>query len=188
MSLKGKYLYKSIITALCVMMLFAACDSKTNNSQLLEFEGKYPDESAENMTITVSDSGQTAFIVNAPMLNRYDSPDTTYTDCPKGIMITSFNDYGRKQAIVTADYACQINNNLFKATGNVVIYDIINGDSVITDEVIWDQRKRSIYSTKQVKQVKRDGSVNYGDGFDADERFTRYTIIHPHGEMVGYDF
>jgi hypothetical protein len=30
--------------------------------------------------------------------------------------------------------------------------------------------------------------VNYGDGFDADERFTRYTIIHPHGEMVGYDF
>ena len=28
----------------------------------------------------------------------------------------------------------------------------------------------------------------YGDGFNADERFTRYTIIHPHGEMVGYDF
>ena len=22
---------------------------------------------------------------------------------------------------------------------------------------------------------------------DADERFTRYTIIHPHGEMAGYD-
>ena len=188
MSFNPKHLYISIITATFVMMLFAGCKSKEGHAQLLEFEGRFPDESAENMTITVSDSGQTAFIVNAPMLNRYDTPDTTYTDCPKGIMITSFNDYGRKQAIVTADYACQINNNLFKATGNVVIYDIINGDSVITDEVIWDQRKRSIYSTKQVKQVKRDGSVNYGDGFDADERFTRYTIIHPHGEMVGYDF
>jgi hypothetical protein len=54
--------------------------------------------------------------------------------------------------------------------------------------VIWDQRRRSIYSTQPVRQVKRDGSVNYGDGFDADERFTRYTIIHPHGEMAGYDF
>ena len=170
------------------MMLFAGCHSQSRDAQLLEYEGKYPDESAENMTITVSDSGQTAFIVNAPMLNRYNNPDTTITDCPKGITITSFNDYGRKQAVITADYACQINNNLFKATGNVVIYDIINGDSVITEEVIWDQRKRSIYSTKQVKQVKRDGSVNYGDGFDADERFTKYTIIHPHGEMVGYDF
>ena len=170
------------------MMLFAACDSKSQNAQLLEFEGKYPDESAENITITVSDSGQTAFIVTTPMLNRYDNPDTSYLDCPKGITIVSFNDFGRKQAIVTANYACQINNNLFKATGNVVIYDIVNGDSVITEEVIWDQRRRSIYSTKQVKQVKRDGSVNYGDGFDADERFTKYTIIHPHGEMVGYDF
>ena len=169
------------------MMLFAACNTKGSKTQVLEFEGKYPDESAENITITVSDSGQTAFIVNTPMLNRY-TGDTTYTDCPKGIVITSFNDFGRKQAVITANYACQINNNLYKATDNVIIYDIINGDSVLTDEVIWDQRKRIIYSTKQVKQVKRDGSVNYGDGFDADERFTKYTIIHPHGEMVGYDF
>ena len=170
------------------MMLFAACHSKSPNAQLLEFEGKYPDESAENITITVSDSGQTAFIVNTPMLNRYESPDTTYLDGPKGITIVSFNDFGRRQAIVTADYACQINNNLYKATHNVVIYDYGSGDSVITDEVIWDQRMRSIYSTKSVKQVKRDGSINYGDGFNADERFTKYTIIHPHGEMVGYDF
>lgn len=170
------------------MMLFAACDSKSKNAQLLEFEGKYPDESAENMTITVSDSGQTAFIVTTPMLNRYDNPDTSYLDCPKGITVVSFNDFGQKQAIVTANYACQINNNLYKATDNVVIYDYSSGDSVITDEVIWDQRKHTIYSTKTVKQVKRDGSVNYGDGFDADERFTKYTIIHPHGEMAGYDF
>ncbi|MCR4827185.1 MAG: LPS export ABC transporter periplasmic protein LptC [Bacteroidales bacterium] len=170
------------------MMLFAACKSKNNNSQLLEYDGKFPDESAENMTITVSDSGTTIFIVSTPILNRYNSSDTAFVDCPEGITITSFNDYGHKQAVITAGYACQINNNLFKATDNVVIYDLSNGDSVITDEVIWDQRQRSIYSTKSVKQVKSDGSINYGDGFNADERFTRYTIIHPHGEMVGYDF
>ena len=170
------------------MMLFAACKSSGNKAQLLEYQGKFPDESAENMVITVSDSGRINFIVNAPILNRYSSSDTSYLDCPEGINITSFNDYGQKQAIITANYACQINNNLFKATDSVIIYDLISGDSVITNEVIWDQRQRSIYSTKPVKQVKRDGSVNYGDGFNADERFTRYTIIHPHGEMTGYDF
>lgn len=170
------------------MMLFAACKPKDRDSQLLEYNGRFPDESAKNMIITVSDSGRTIFIVNTPILNRYNSTDTAFVDCPEGILITSFNDYGHKQAIITAGYACQVNNNLFKATDNVIIYDISNGDSVITDEVIWDQRQRSIYSTKSVKQIKRDGSINYGDGFDADERFTRYTIIHPHGEMVGYDF
>jgi len=187
MSFRLKYVIKSIIIASCIMMLFAACKSSGNKTELLEYEGKYPDESAENMTITVSDSGRTSFIVNTPMLNRYNG-DTSYVDCPKGITIISFNDFGRKQAIITASYACQINNNLFKATDNVVIHDLESGDSVITDEVIWDQRRRIIYSTKSVKQIKGDGSVNYGDGFDADERFTRYTIIHPHGEMVGYDF
>lgn len=170
------------------MMLFAACQSSGSKTQLLEYEGKYPDESAKNMVITVSDSGRTNFIVNTPILNRYNSGDTSYMDCPEGITIISFNDFGRKQAIISAKYACQINNNLFKATDSVIIYDLISGDSVITDEVIWDQRRRTIYSTKPVRQVKHDGSVNYGDGFDADERFTRYTIIHPHGEMVGYDF
>ena len=188
MLLRIKYLYKSIIIASCIMMLFAACKSKKNNTQLLEYNGKYPDESAENMTITVSDSGRTLFIVSTPVLNRYNDSDSAYMDCPEGITITSFNDFGHKQAYITANYACQINNNLFKATDNVIIYDISTGDSVITDEVVWDQRMRRIFSTKAVKQVKRDGSINYGDGFNADERFTRYTIIHPHGEMVGYDF
>ena len=187
MPFNAKYLNKSIIIASCIMMLFAACKPKDSHSQLLEYEGKFPDESAENMTITVSDSGRTSFIVNTPMLNRYNE-DTSFVECPKGLLITSFNDYGRKQAVITADYACQIKNYLFKASGNVIIYDIVSGDSVMTEEVIWDQHQRSIYSTKAVKQVKSDGSVNYGDGFEADERFTKYTFIHPHGEMVGYDF
>ena len=103
------------------MMLFAACKSSGSKTQLLEYEGKFPDESAENMTITVSDSARTSFIVNTPMLNRYNGQDTSYVDCPKGITITSFDDYGRRQAIITAGYACQINNNLFKATDNVVM-------------------------------------------------------------------
>lgn len=188
MHLLNKYPIKSIITALGVMMLFCACNSKNNKAQLLEYEGKFPDESAENMTITVSDSGKTSFILFTPILNRYYAEDSTFADFPKGVLVTSFDDYGRKQAIITADYACQVNNNFYKATNNVVIYDVLNGDSILTDEVVWDQRKHTIFSTKLVKQVKRDGSVNYGDGFDADERFTKYTIIHPRGEMNGYDF
>lgn len=171
-----------------IMMLFVACGGNKGNAKLLEFEGRFPDESAENITITVSDSGRTNFILKTPMMNHYYGEDSTFADFPKGVMVTSFNDYGREQAVITANYACQVNNNLYRAINNVVIYDIMSGDSVITDEVIWDQRAHTIYSTKTVKQIKSDGSVNYGDGFNADERFTKYTIIHPHGEINSYDF
>ncbi len=180
-------LAKNIIMALCLMMFFVACNHKEKDSGLFEYKGKFPDESAENMELTVSDSGIVSFVVKAPMFNTYRT-DSTYTECPDGITAISYTDYGSQQAILTAKYACNINNAMYRASDNVVIVDIINGDTLETEEIIWDQRRRIIYSNVLVKQKKADGSVNYGDGFEADERFTRYTIIHPHGEMAGLDF
>lgn len=173
--------------ALCLMMFFVSCNRNRNQNILLEYNGKYPDESAKNMTITMSDGGKTSFILTTPIMNNY-TTDTLYMDCPKGVKIVSFNESGQQQAILTADYACAINNAMYKASHNVVIHDVISGDVLESEEIIWDQRSRTIYSNVLVKQTKSDGSVNYGDGFTADERFTKYTIIHPRGEMNNFNF
>ena len=162
------HLSKNIIMALCLMMFFVCCNHKDKNSGLLEYKGKFPD-------------------VKAPLFNTYRT-DSTYMDYPEGITAISFTENGQQQAILTAKYACNINNSTYKASNNVVIVDIIKGDTLETEEIIWDQHQRKIYSNVLVKQTKADGSVNYGDGFEADERFTKYTIFHPHGEMVGLDF
>ncbi len=169
------------------MMFFVSCNHKQNKSILLSYEGKYPDESAENMTLTISDSGIVSFIVKAPLFNTY-STDSNYMECPMGITVTSYTDYGEKQSVLTADYACNINNSMYKASKNVVICDLIKGDTLKTEEIIWDQKNKCIYSHTLVKQTKADGSVNYGDGFEADERFSKYTITHPRGELNGLDF
>lgn len=173
--------------ALCLMMFFVCCGRKDKNSGLLEYQGKFPDESAENVTLTVSDSGIVSFIVKAPIFNTYRT-DSTYVDYPEGITAISYTEHGQQQAILTANYACNINNSMYKASKNVVIVDMLKGDTLKTEEIIWDQRRRMIYSKVLVKQTKSDGSVNYGDGFEADERFTKYTIFHPRGEMAGLDF
>lgn len=44
------------------MMFFISCHHKSKESVLFEYEGKYPDESAENMVLTMSDSGVVSFI------------------------------------------------------------------------------------------------------------------------------
>ena len=169
------------------MMLFVSCDRHRNDNELYQYKGKYPDESAKNMTITMSDAGRISFILTAPIMNNY-STDTLYMDCPEGVKIVSYNESGQRQAILTADYASAVNNNMYKASQNVVIHDVISGDVLETQEIIWDQRSRTIYSNVLVKQTKADGSVNYGDGFTADERFTKYTIIHPRGQMNNIAF
>ncbi len=169
------------------MVFFVACHHRDKNGGMLEYDGKFPDESAENITLTVSDSGMVSFIVKAPIVNTYHT-DSTYTDYPRGVTAVSYNEYGRKQAVLTAEYASNVNNAKYRASKNVVIVDMIKGDTLETEEIIWDQRRRVIYSTVLVKQTKADGSVNYGEGFEADERFTKYTIFQPHGEMAGLDF
>lgn len=187
MSVTKTYIAKNIIMALCLMMFFVSCHKKDKETGLLEYKGKYPDEYAENIQLVVSDSGVVSFIVKAPIFNTYRT-DSLYTDYPEGITAISYNEYGQKQAMLTADYACNVNNTKYRASKNVVIIDLIKRDTLETEEIIWDQRRKTIYSNVLVKQKKADGSANYGDGFEADERFTRYTIIHPHGEMAGLDF
>jgi len=179
---------RNIIMTLCLMVFLVSCKDHKEEAQLFSYHGKYPDESAENITITMSDSGTVSFVVSTPILNSYSSDSIPYTDCPEGIKIVSYTEWGEKQAIITADYAAYENNSIYRASKNVVIRDVIKGDTLETDEIIWDQRTRTIYSNVLVKQKKADGSINYGDGFTADERFTKYTIIHPRGEMSGFDF
>lgn len=179
---------KNTIMTFCLMVFLISCNRHSDKVELFSYQGKYPDESAENITITMSDSGKISFMVTTPILNHYASGNDNYTDCPEGIKIVSFTEWGEKQAIITADYAAYENNSVYRASKNVVIHDVIKGDTLETDEIIWDQRTRTIYSNVLVKQKKADGSVNYGDGFTADERFTKYTIVHPRGEMNGFDF
>ncbi|MBQ4441229.1 MAG: LPS export ABC transporter periplasmic protein LptC [Bacteroidales bacterium] len=169
------------------MMFFIACHKENKSSVLYEYEGKFPDESAENMVLTMSDSGMVSFILETPLLNRYYG-DTNFADFPKGIKVVSYNEFGQRQAMLTADYAIEINNTQYKASKNVVIVDLVKGDTLKTEEIQWNQLSRTVRSDVLVKQIKADGSVNYGDGFTADDRFTKYTIIHPRGEMAGFDF
>lgn len=173
--------------ALGLMMFFIACSDKHKESVLFKYNGKYPDESAENMKLTMSDSGKLSFIIETPLMNRYYA-NPSYTDCPKGIKVTSFNEYGQKQALLSADYAIESNNSTYKASKNVIIIDVIKGDTLQTEEIVWNQATRTVSSNTLVKQSKADGSVNYGDGFTADDRFTKYTIIHPRGVMTGFEF
>lgn len=182
------HITKNIIGFLCLMMFFVACHHTQKDSILYEYKGRYPDESAENMHIVMSNNGKLNFIIETPLLNRYNSSSEKYADCPQGIKILSYNEAGEQQAILTAKYAKELNNTTYKASKDVVIIDLIKGDTLRTEEITWDKLTHTIFSNTLVKQTKTDGSVNYGDGFTADDLFTHYTILHPRGEISGFDF
>lgn len=169
------------------MVLFTSCSRHHETVVLKEYDGKYPDESASDLHIVFSDKGITSFEIYAKTMNKYFG-DTIYMDCPEGITIYSYDEYGNKQSVLTADYAISMENPSFmEASKNVVIKDLVKNEMIETEQIIWDKMQKKIYSVVMVKQTKADGSVNYGDGFESDERFTKYRVLNPRGEMIVND-
>lgn len=179
---------KNTIFFISVAVFFIACSSENlKKTGCLEYGGKFPDESASDIEIIFSDSGKISFILYAPLLNKYIT-ENAYMDCPEGITIISFDNYGNKQSILTADYAISEEKTLrMEANKNVVVTDLKKNETIKTEKIIWDKKHKRIYSEVEVRQIKADGTVNIGDGFDADERFTKYTIRNPRGEMIASD-
>ena len=71
-----------------------------------------------------------------------------------------------------------------EARHNVVLKNLKKNEIIETEQIIWDKNKRKIFSEKEVRYIKSDGSVSIGDGFDADERFSKYSVWNPRGEIV----
>ncbi len=179
-----KIVKNSIIIALALMVLFFSCGKKREPVVAKEYNGKFPDESATDIHIVFSDAGITSFELFAPTLNKY-LGDTVYMDCPNGITIYAYDEWGEKQSVLTADYA--ISSEVpprMEASKNVVIKDLKKNETIESEQIIWDQHKQIIYSVMLVKQTKADGTVNYGDGFEADEHFSKYRVFNPRGEMI----
>ena len=166
-------------------VFFISCGTQEfSKNQLLEYDGKFPDESANDVAITFSDSGRVSFEIFAPMLNKYGG-DFPYMDCPEGIQIVSYDSRGEKEAILTSEYAISEEmTQRMEARTHVVITNVKNGDTLKTEKIIWDKANKRIYSDVEVRQIRSDGTVNIGDGFDADERFTKYTVRNPRGEII----
>ena len=185
--LRTKHIVKSTLFLAFGVLFFSCGTQEFSKNQLLEYDGKFPDESANDVSITFSDSGRVSFEIFAPLLNKYNG-DFPYMDCPEGIQIVSYDSRGEKEAVLTSEYAISEEaTQRMEARTQVVITNVKNGDTLKTEKIIWDKANKRIYSDVEVRQIRSDGTVNIGDGFDADERFTKYTVRNPRGEIIADD-
>ena len=163
-------------------LFFYSCHSHSKIT-LLEYDGKFPDESARNIEILMSEGGQIIFTLYAPLMNKYYG-ENPYIDFPEGIIVSSYSN-GIKHSTLTANYAItEENTQHYEALGNVTIVDLIKEESILTEKIIWDKRNKRIFSDVEVTQIKANGAINKGDGFESDEKFTKYVIKNPHGEFI----
>jgi len=164
----------------------SSCSSHSKKITVLEYNGKFPDESAKNIEIITSENGVINFTLFAPLMNKYFG-DNPYFDFPEGITISSYSN-GEKHSTLSADYAIsEEHTQRYEAHGNVIIVDLLKKETILTEKIIWDKKNKRIFSDVEIIQIKADGTTNKGDGIEADEKFTKYTITRPYVEMLADD-
>jgi LPS export ABC transporter protein LptC len=157
-----------------MLCLSAGCKNDLDEAKLITSRANVNIETGKNVTIQYSDHGNTKIKAVAKTLTRF-NVEKPYLEFTDGIKITFYSEDKQVGTTMTAEYAQAVeNSNIMTARKNV---EVINakGEKLNTEEIIWDEQKKIIYSNAFVKITTKD-EIIWGNGMEANEDFSDYVI------------
>jgi LPS export ABC transporter protein LptC len=164
-----------IIPAILIFagMLFS-CKNDPKQVEELSRKDNQSSETAIDIEILYSSSGNIRMKLNAPLLKRYPG-DKPYTEFPKGIKVIFYDSIMRPETQLTSQYAINREfEKIMEAKKDVVVINE-KGEILNTEHLIWNQETETI-STEEFVKITTADEVIMGHGMEADQQFTRYKI------------
>lgn len=175
---------KGILPLAGMLFLFACGNSNEDINAFSERE-KLPQLISTDIIIEYSDSARLKARVKAPLLQEFGPPDNI-TVLPHGVDVFFYDPRGKQTSTMHADSAIlRRNSDLMEAYRNVKVVNE-NGEKLETQELFWrnsqNSAERELYSNAYV-QITKDEEVLFGEGLKANESFSKYRILKPHGSF-----
>lgn len=163
--------------AICYSVLLTGCGSSdlSKINSISATVAAKPVESSRQVSITYSDSARVKAVLTSPHILQYQT-DKPYQELPQGLHIDFYSRSGEVQSRLDANYGIRYESQQKVMVQNDVRVVNKKGEKLNTEQLYWDEVKKTIYTDKYVKYEKSDG-VYEGDGMDADENFT---TVHWH--------
>jgi len=171
--------------AMAIAVNLVGCRNDISVVNYLTLKDKSPEEVIENIHFFLSKEGiiEQEFLICK--MNKYAYPER-YLECTEGFEIITYHADKTKRISLKADYGVSYEDRkIMEAKRNVVITNFSTGEIIETEHLIWNRNKQLIYSNRQIKQTKPDGSVYIGERFESNEDMTQYTVFKPH--LITYD-
>jgi len=182
---KKVYVYfrklKSIIAIFSALMLFA-CENDIQTIYSLSQIDSLPLELVNDLEVIYSDSGYIQAKLQSPIMKKYKEEDGYY-EFPEGFKVIFYDSLQNIKSQITANYGINWEKDKkMEAKSNVVVFNKIKNEKLETEHLVWDQKKKKIFSDVFIKITKPD-AVIYGDGLTSDQNFSHYVIVNPTGEF-----
>lgn len=173
------YLYSLLVCSLT----FLGCEQQIAELQK-EFSKKdIYIEQVEEVEILYSDSAVVRMRIEAPLLLNFIEANKERKEFPNGIQVDFFSESGGITSTLTAKYAIHNERkNRIVIQKNIVVKSA-NGEMLETEELIWDESKKQLYTDKWVK-VSTPDELIYGYGFTSNQEFTKWQINKVNGRFT----
>jgi LPS export ABC transporter protein LptC len=160
---------KKVMLLLVTTFFFVSCESNFNEVRKINITEFNPAGEANDFNLKYTDSGKIKAILISPQMLDYSTLEFPFTEFPKGIKVTIYDEKGNK-SFITANYAISYSkSNLIDLQGKVKI-TTHDGKMLETEQLYYDQKNEWFFTQKQYKYTNNT-SVVEGLGIDFSKDF-----------------
>ena len=170
------------VMAMGVLWLSACENDLENIKKISNMTSGGAIDTTRGVDVIYSDSALVKGRMITPLLIKYGT-EKPYDVMPEGVKVIFFDEAGKESGNIVADSAVQLENESITKFYKNVVATSIKGDKFKSDELIWDQPQKKIYSNKPVQLNTVDGNILNGVGFKSDEKLEHPEILSGTGEM-----
>lgn len=170
------------ISVLILMLTLFSCENSILTIKEITREDTLPELSAYNIEYERISDQYRRVLLKSPLMERYGG-EQPLTRFPEGFKITFYDTTGKAISFISANYGISLaDKKIMTARNNVVVKNYETNEQLNTENLVWDQNKKLIYSNTFVKLTSPDRIV-YGDSMRADESFASREIFNISAEL-----
>jgi LPS export ABC transporter protein LptC len=156
------------------MLLLQACENDLNKIKAVSAKQvSQPIDTTRGVEVIYSDSAILKGIMKTPLMIHY-AIAKPYYKMPNGVKVIFYDAFAKESGNIVADSGVyRYSEKLIEFHHNVVCTNS-KGETFKSDELIWDQVKKTIYSHKPVQMTTPTGDVMNGKDFKSDDG-----LLHP---------
>jgi LPS export ABC transporter protein LptC len=160
---------KKVMLLFVATLFFVSCESNFNEVRKINITEFNPAGEATDFNLKYTDSGKIKAILISPQMLDFSDLEFPFTEFPKGINVTIYDDAGNK-SFVTSNYAISYSkSNIIDLQGKVKI-TTHDGKMLETEQLYYDQKNEWFFTQKPYKYTNNT-SVVEGLGIDFSKDF-----------------
>ena len=159
--------------------LATACDKDENAKKFIPYKGAL--EEAENVQVLFSENAILKVKVNTAKQIKQPNEDKVF---PKPVFIDFYDPTGKNVITTLRSDSGRLDNQtgIYRVMGNVKVVKNLTQERLTSDELTWNPATQKVYTDKKVKvESIASGELIRGDGLDAAQDFSKYSIRKPTG-------